>query len=99
MRESLVSALLLIGVAIPFSACIAPDTTLHPPDASVRFYLAAGLFEEGFYTTTRRFAQQLEQAGATVAFSARAAGHDAAMWEEEFAAAALWAFGITGASR
>jgi enterochelin esterase-like enzyme len=49
--------------------------------------------------STRRFAQQLEQAGATVAFSARAAGHDAAMWEEELAAAALWAFGVAGGSR
>lgn len=82
------------GVAFPFSAGVAPDTTLHPPVASVRVYLAAGLFEQGFYTTTRAFAQQLERAGATVAFSPRVAGHDSAMWEEEFAAAALWAFGV-----
>jgi enterochelin esterase-like enzyme len=82
------------GVAFPFSAGIAPDTTLHPPAATVRVYLTAGLFEQGFYTTTRAFAQQLERAGATIMFNPRAAGHDAAMWEEEFVAAALWAFGV-----
>lgn len=87
------------GIAFPFSAGYTPDTTLRPPDASVRVYLAAGLFEEGFYTSTRSFAQQLEQAGATVVFNPRVAGHDAAMWEEEFATAALWAFGITGNSQ
>lgn len=87
------------GVAFPFSAGYEPDTTLHPPDASVRVYLAAGLFEEGFYTATRTFAQQLAQAGDVVVFNPRVAGHDAAMWEEEFAAAALWAFGITGKSQ
>jgi S-formylglutathione hydrolase FrmB len=57
-------------------------------------YLAAGLFEEGFYRTTRAFAVQLQEAGAQVVFSARAAGHDYAMWEEEFAAATRWAFGL-----
>lgn len=87
------------GIAFPFSAGYTPDTTLHPPDASVRCYLTAGLFEEGFYTATRTFAQQLAQAGATVVFNPRVAGHDAAMWEEEFAAAALWAFGTAGKSQ
>lgn len=81
------------GVAIPFSAGIPPDTKRHRPRASARAYLAAGLFEAGFYRTTRAFAVALERAGAQVVFSARAAGHDYAMWEEEFAAAARWAFG------
>jgi enterochelin esterase-like enzyme len=86
------------GVAMPFSAGIAPDTERHSPDASVRFYLAAGLFEQGFYTTTRVFAQQVEQARASVVFSPRVAGHDSVMWEEEFATAARWAFGGKGTS-
>ena len=81
------------GIAMPFSAGFMPDTAQYPPQPSVRAYLAAGLFEEGFYTTTRAFATELERAGASVAFSPRAAGHDYAMWEEEFAAATCWAFG------
>jgi enterochelin esterase-like enzyme len=87
------------GIAMPFSAGIPPDTTQHAPDASVRYYLTAGLYEEGFYTTTRTFAKQLEQAGAAVVFNPRVAGHDPAMWEEEFVAATLWAFGVAEHSR
>jgi enterochelin esterase-like enzyme len=82
------------GVAMPFSAGIPPDTKRSRPASDIRVYLAAGLFEEDFYRATRAFAAQLQQAGAQVVFSARPAGHDYAMWEEEFTAAARWAFGV-----
>lgn len=82
------------GVALPFSAGVAPDTKRNRPASDIRVYLAAGLFEEGFYTTTRAFGLELERVGAQVVFNPRAAGHDYSMWEEEFAAAALWAFGM-----
>jgi pimeloyl-ACP methyl ester carboxylesterase len=64
------------GVAMTFSAGIPPDTKRSRPASDVRVYLAVGLFDEGFYRATRAFAVQLQQAGAQVVFSARAAGHD-----------------------
>jgi len=80
------------GVAMTFSSGYAPTIKRCHPRLAVRWYAAAGLFEAGFYEQTRAGALALERAGAEVIFSARAAGHDYVMWEEEFAAAVRWAF-------
>lgn len=69
---SALALLILIGCAG------SPAELLFPPDDR----------DGASLTSTRRFAQQLEQAGAR--------RHDG---EEEFAAAALWAFGGAGNSR
>jgi enterochelin esterase-like enzyme len=67
----------------------APPAPPRPP----RYRLAAGTWEEIFFTMTERVAKELKGQGVSVEFVRRVAGHDQAMWREEFAAAVQEAFG------
>ncbi len=62
-------------------------------DGQPRYYLASGLWEESFYRCTSSLAKGLEGRGVPVKFSGRIAGHDAAMWRDEFVNALQQAFG------
>jgi enterochelin esterase-like enzyme len=57
-----------------------------------RFYLAAGTWDPNFYKCTSSLAEQLKDRHTSVEFSSRIAGHDAALWRDEFASAMIWAF-------
>ncbi len=57
------------------------------------FHLAAGTWEKSFHHCTVRLRDQLRERGASVHFSSRVGGHDAALWRDEFAAALVDAFG------
>ncbi len=61
-------------------------------DGQPRYYLASGLWKESFYRCTSSLARGLEGRGVPVKFSSRIAGHDAAMWRDEFANALQRAF-------
>jgi enterochelin esterase-like enzyme len=71
----------------------AAKTLATRPDRPVRFYLAAGTWEPIFHRLTAKLADALKERGVEVTFSSRVAGHDVAMWREEFAAAVAAAFG------
>jgi enterochelin esterase-like enzyme len=58
-----------------------------------RFELAAGTWETIFRKCTVSLDDQLKNRGAAANLSIRVGGHDAALWRDEFAAAALEAFG------
>jgi enterochelin esterase-like enzyme len=58
-----------------------------------RTYLVAGTLEPFFLDNAARWAAALRGAGADVVMSERIAGHDAAMWREEFPLMVAWAFG------
>lgn len=58
-----------------------------------RFELAAGTWESLFRKCTTSLADQLKHRGAFAHLSIRVGGHDTALWRDEFAAAALEAFG------
>jgi enterochelin esterase-like enzyme len=57
------------------------------------FHLAAGVWEEGFHKTTVIVTEELKKQSVPVTFHSRVAGHDSVMWEDEFAAALVRAFG------
>jgi len=78
-----------------FSA--SPGAGYRPPDvmpsALPRTYLVAGTQEPFFLENAARWAAALRDAAADVVLSERVAGHDDAMWREEFPLMVAWAFG------
>lgn len=78
-----------------FSA--SPGAGYRPPDvmppALPRTYLVAGTQEPFFLENAARWAAALRRATADVVMSERDAGHDEAMWREEFPLMVAWAFG------
>ena len=78
-----------------FSA--SPGGGYRPPDVMPsllpRTYLVAGTQEPFFLENASRWAVALRAAGADVVMRERAAGHDDAMWREEFPLMVAWAFG------
>ena len=74
-----------------------PGGGYRPPDvmptALPRTYLVAGTLEPFFRDNAVRWAAALRGAGAGVVMSERVAGHDPAMWREEFPLMVAWAFG------
>ena len=58
-----------------------------------RTYLVAGTLEPFFLDNAARWAAALRDAAAEVVMRQRVAGHDAAMWREEFPLMLKWAFG------
>jgi enterochelin esterase-like enzyme len=78
-----------------FSA--SPGAGYRPPDlmpsSLPRTYLVAGTLEPFFLDNAARWAAALREAGADVVMSERAAGHDHAMWRDEFPLMLRWAFG------
>ena len=77
-----------------FSA--SPGAGYRPPDELPsplpRAYLVAGTLEPFFLDNAARWAAALRAAAADVVMRARVAGHDAAMWREEFPLMVAWAF-------
>ena len=78
-----------------FSA--SPGAGYRPPDVMPtrlpRTYLVAGTLEPFFLDNAARWAAALRDAAADVVMSERVAGHDPAMWREEFPLMVAWAFG------
>ncbi len=78
-----------------FSA--SPGAGFRPPDVMPapvpRTYLVAGTREPFFLDNAARWAAALRDAGADVVMNKRDAGHDHAMWREEFPLMVAWAFG------
>jgi enterochelin esterase-like enzyme len=78
-----------------FSA--SPGAGYRPPDVMPsslpRTYLVAGTQEPFFLENAARWAVALRDAAADVVMSERVAGHDEAMWREEFPLMVAWAFG------
>jgi enterochelin esterase-like enzyme len=78
-----------------FSA--SPGAGYRPPDAMPsslpRTYLVAGTQEPFFLENAARWAAALRATDADVVMSQRVAGHDDAMWREEFPLMVAWAFG------
>jgi enterochelin esterase-like enzyme len=71
-----------------------PDPLPRPlPKSLPRTYLLAGTEEPFFLENAARWAAALRDAGADVVMSERVAGHDEAMWREEFPRMVAWAFG------
>jgi len=74
-----------------------PGGGYKPPDvmptALPRTYLFAGTLEPFFLDNAARWAAALRGAGADVVMSERVAGHDHAMWRQEFPLMVAWAFG------
>jgi enterochelin esterase-like enzyme len=64
-----------------------------------RTYLVAGTLEPFFLENAARWAAALREAGADIVMSERVAGHEAAMWREEFPLMLAWAFGARGSDR
>lgn len=78
-----------------FSA--SPGAGYRPPNVMPRplprTYLVAGTQEPFFLENAARWVVALRAAGADVVMCERAAGHDDAMWREEFPLMVAWAFG------
>jgi enterochelin esterase-like enzyme len=78
-----------------FSA--SPGAGYRPPNVMPRplprTYLVAGTLEPFFLENAVRWAMALRDAAADVVMSERVAGHDRAMWREEFPRMVAWAFG------
>ncbi len=74
-----------------------PGAGYRPPDVMPRplprVYLVAGTLEPFFLDNAARWAAALRDAAADVVISERVAGHDDAMWREEFPLMVAWAFG------
>jgi hypothetical protein len=74
-----------------------PGAGYRPPDVIPRplprVYLVAGTLEPFFLDNAARWAAALRDAAADVVISERVAGHDDAMWREEFPLMVAWAFG------
>ena len=62
------------------------------PSSLPRTYLVAGTQEPFFLENAVRWAAALRAAAADVVMSERVAGHDIAMWREEFPLMVAWAF-------
>jgi enterochelin esterase-like enzyme len=84
-----------------FSA--SPGAGYQPPDVMPsslpRTYLVAGTQEPFFLENAARWAVALRNGAADVVMSERVAGHDEAMWREEFPLMVAWAFGKRVRSR
>ena len=84
-----------------FSA--SPGAGYQPPDVMPsslpRTYLVAGTQEPFFLENAARWAVALRNGAADVVMSERVAGHDDAMWREEFPLMVAWAFGKRVRSR
>jgi enterochelin esterase-like enzyme len=63
------------------------------PGPLPRTYLVAGTLEPFFLDNAARWATALRDAGADIVMRERVAGHDVAMWREEFPLMVAWAFG------
>lgn len=63
------------------------------PNPLPRTYLVAGTLEPFFLANAVRWGEALRGAGADVVMRERVAGHDHAMWREEFPLMVAWAFG------
>lgn len=63
------------------------------PSRLPRTYLVAGTLEPFFLENATRWAVALQDAAAEVVMHERVAGHDDAMWREEFPLMVAWAFG------
>jgi enterochelin esterase-like enzyme len=78
-----------------FSA--SPGAGYRPPDrmprSLPRTYLVAGTQEPFFLENAARWAAALRDKAADVVMIERVAGHDDAMWREEFPRMVAWAFG------
>lgn len=78
-----------------FSA--SPGAGYRPPDTMPsplpRTYLVAGKLEPFFQSNAARWAAALRGAAADVVMTERIAGHDDAMWRDEFPLMIRWAFG------
>jgi enterochelin esterase-like enzyme len=76
--------------------CASPGAGYRPPDRIPtplpRTYLVAGTLEPFFLANAERWATALRDAAADVVMRARVAGHDHAMWREEFPRMVAWAF-------
>ena len=74
-----------------------PGAGYRPPDVMPtplpRTYLVAGTLEPFFLDNAARWAAALRDVAADVVMSERVAGHDDAMWREEFPLMVAWAFG------
>jgi len=74
-----------------------PGGGYRPPDLMPsplpRAYLVAGTEEPFFLANAARWARALRDAAADVVMRKRSAGHDAAMWRDEFPLMVTWAFG------
>jgi enterochelin esterase-like enzyme len=74
-----------------------PGGGYRPPEEMPRplprTYLVAGTLEPFFLENAARWAAALRDAGADIVMSERVAGHNAAMWREEFPLMVAWAFG------
>lgn len=92
---------LAIGLRHPdrYSAIFSasPGAGYRPPDVMPsllpRTYLVAGTQEPFFLENAARWAAALRNADANVVMRERVAGHDDAMWREEFPLMVAWAFG------
>jgi enterochelin esterase-like enzyme len=92
---------LAIGLRHPdrYGAILAasPGAGYRPPDVMPtplpRTYLVAGTLEPFFLDNAARWAAALRAAAANVVMEERVAGHDHAMWREEFPLMVAWAFG------
>ena len=74
-----------------------PGAGYRPPDVMPtplpRTYLVAGTLEPFFLENATRWAAALRDAAGDVLIRERVAGHDHAMWREEFPSMVVWAFG------
>lgn len=77
--------------------CASPGAGYRPPGTLPsmlpRTYLVAGTQEPFFLENAARWAHALRDAAADVVMVERAAGHDDAMWRDEFPLMVEWAFG------
>jgi enterochelin esterase-like enzyme len=74
-----------------FSAGVVPNQlTRGSRMARVRHYLAAGLLEADFRTSTREWAQRLERAGLPCRYQEWVGGHDNLWWDEQLPPALAW---------
>ena len=84
-----------------FSA--SPGAGYRPPEEMPsplpRTYLVAGTLEPFFLDNAARWAAALRDAAADVVMNERVAGHDDAMWREEFPLMVAWAFGGSSPAR
>lgn len=68
------------------------------PGGLPRTYLVAGTLEPFFAANAARWAAALRNASADVVLTSRVAGHDEAMWRQEFPLMVRWAFGPRGSA-
>lgn len=75
----------LFGSVFAFSVAGNRGAEPKKRENSSHFYLAAGMWEPGFHKITKAVDEQLEKQSIPVSFHSRYAGHDDAMWRDEFA--------------